>query len=337
VIRYVMPWKATGPGDLTILRAQGRRLTKLIAPGRIVDYDRPLAFEVEAVRLEDVEDLAALLEDLAGQPDRCVIRGVLRPAFATRKYVFRRARESDAGPGRFEAVARAWVMVDIEPTTAPPWIDPVDPVLVGGYLRRQLPAPFQSARCAVQLSSGAGVKPGLRAHLWFSRPLGKPELDRWLKGVVGIDLQVFVSVQPHYTAAPAFQDVDDPVHERLALLPGYAEVAVPDLAPPAPRPAFAARPHRGGGGAEAYAAACLRRLALAPEGQRHRTCVAVSCRLLALAKAGLLDPARVAAMVKGVMVGRGFDGRSGRDLSEVDSILEWAWQQVEPEGLTNVS
>ena len=33
------------------------------------------------------------------------------------------------------------------------------------------------------------------------------------------------------------------------------------------------------------------------------------------------------------MVGKGFDGRSGRDLSEIDSILDWAWNTVSPEGL----
>ena len=57
------------------------------------------------------------------------------------------------------------------------------------------------------------------------------------------------------------------------------------------------------------------------------------CRLLdllALAKAGLLDTVRVAAQVKGVMAGKGME------LSEVDSILEWAWQKVGPEGLPHV-
>ena len=119
-------------------------------------------------------------------------------------------------------------------------------------------------------------------------------------------------VQPHYIARPIFDGVDDPVSRQAGVLPGYDAVAVPDLPDPErPRPAFApigiGNGHRHGG-AEAYANACLRRLALAPEGRRHATCVAVSCRLLALAKAGLLDPVRVAGQIKGVMVGKGFDG-----------------------------
>jgi hypothetical protein len=74
-------------------------------------------------------------------------------------------------------------------------------------------------------------------------------------------------------------------------------------------------------------------LALAPEGRRHPTCITAACRLLALAKGGELDPLRVASMIKGVMLGKGFDGRDGRDLTEIDRILEWAWATVRPEGL----
>jgi hypothetical protein len=337
-----MPWKADRPGDITILRAPGRRLTKLVTGDCIVDYDRATAFEPAAVRIDDVDDIADLLANLADQTDRCVIRGVLKPEFAGQRLVLRRSRDHPGVAARFAEAPRSWLMVDLEHVACPPGIDPTDPVLVGGVLRRHLPDPFKVARCVTQLSSQTGLEPGLRAHLWFvlDRPLARAELVRWLEPVRGVDLQVFSAVQCHYTAAPIFDDVDDPCHERLAVLPGYAEVAVPDLPDRPVRQAFipGAATVRGFGpaGAERYADACLRNLALAPEGRRHPTCVAISCRLLALAKAGLLDSVRVAAQIKGVMAGRGFDGRSGRDLSEIDSILAWAWAQVEPEGLPHV-
>jgi hypothetical protein len=338
MIRRVMAWKATGSGDLTILRAPSRRLTKLISESGVVGYEGASAFEVEAARIDRVEDLAELLEDLAGRSDSCVIRGALRPGFAGHPKVLRRSRDRPGVEARFVEVPRTWVMVDVEHLPCPPGVDPTDPLMVGGAVRMHLPAPFRVARCVSQLSSQAGLEDGLRCHLWFvlDRPLVRAELKRWLEPVPGVDLQVFTSVQPHYVARPIFAGVDDPCPERLAVLPGYPEVAVPDLPDRTqPRPAFApvgigkAGPAR----AEAYAQACLRRLAMAPEGRRHPTCVAVSCKLLALAKGGLLDPIRVAARIKGVMRGRGFDGRTGRDLSEVDSILEWAWTTVQPEGL----
>jgi hypothetical protein len=342
VIRQVMPWRATGPGDLTILRAPGRRLTKRITPGGIVGYDNVLRFERDAVRIETVDDLADLLDNLAGQPDRCLIRGVLKPEFMGHRTVLRRCRDRSGAPAPFASAARSWIMIEIDALPTPPGVDPVDPLLAGGAVRMALPEPFRGARAAVQLSSSAGIKPGIRAHLWFwaNHPLTDPEVKRLLANAP-VDLAVFNPVQCHYSAAPVFDGVDDPCCDgRLAVLPGYPEVAVPDLpdrpARQAVAPGAAAVRGFGPAGAERYADVCLRNLALAPEGRRHPTCVAVSCRLLALAKAGLLDPVRVAAQIKGVMAGRGFDGRSGRDLSEIDSILAWSWAQVEPEGLPHV-
>ncbi len=232
-------------------------------------------------------------------------------------------------------------MVDCDGMPRPPGVDPVDPLTVGGALRRTLPSAFRSARAVMQLSSPAGLRTHVvKGHLWFwcDRPLTDEEAKAALKGAA-VDTSFFHPVGLHYTADPIFaDDIDDPcVDGRLALLPGLAEVEVPELAPEKPRLAFIAAGHghgrAGAGGAERYAEACLRRLALAPEGRRHPTCIAISCRLLAIAKAGQLDPLRVAARIKGVMLGKGFDGRDGRDLGEVDRILEWAWQTVAPEEL----
>ena len=106
----------------------------------------------------------------------------------------------------------------------------------------------------------------------------------------------------HYASGPVFAGVDDPCHERVAVLPGYAEVVVPELAPERLRAAFAA----GGGGArlrpaaarvgfkatrsEKYMLACLKAVVDAPPGRRHPTIVSVGARLLGLAKAGRWTP-----------------------------------------------
>jgi hypothetical protein len=345
MISFVMPWLATGPGDVTLLTARGQRLTKKITPEQIIEYDNPALFSVDARRLDRIEDIAELLLELAEATSTCIIRATLRRPLESYAEIRRWLHDRGKAEAWFVATPRAWVMVDIEPDTAPAWIDSTDPVLVGGWLRRQLPGPFRMARCVVQLSSGAGIKAGLRAHLWFwlDRALGRLELERLLAGVDGLDPATLRDVQVHYVAAPVFVGVDDPVVERIAILPGYAEVKVPDLMPASTRPALAcARPvarrpfappsSRGGflGSAERYAEACLRRLALAPEGQRHHACLRVACRLLAIARAGQLDPVAVGARIIAVMLGRGLDR------AEIDSILNWAWQRVGPEELPHV-
>jgi hypothetical protein len=344
MLRFLVPWRATGPGDVTLLMSPGRHLAKLITSDGIVDYDRSKHFEVDARRLEGVDDLHQLLQELAGRTDTCLIRGVLEREQMGQAMVLRRYRPGpDCPTPPFRPCARQWLMTDCEGMPIPPGVDPADPVMAGGAARRALPAPFRTARAVAQLSSKAGLLPEIRVHLWFwlDRAITDAEAKRWLKSAP-VDASIYQPVAIHYTASPRFMpEVDDPVYERIAVLPGRDEVEVPPLPEPAKAgtlasPLAAPRPGAGQAGAEAYAMACLRSLALAPEGQRHRTCVAISCRLLALAKAGQLDPATVAGRIKGVMLGRGFDGRGGRDLSEIDSILAWAWQTVEPEELPYV-
>jgi hypothetical protein len=340
MIRPNMPWKATGPGAVTILRAPGRRLTKLVTESGVVGYEGAAAFEPEAVRIEDLEDILDLLTDLTGRSDSCVIRGVLKPEFADRPKVLRRSRDRPGVQAGFVEVPRIWAMIDVEHLPNP-GIDPTDPVLVGGAVRKHLPPPFRVARCVSQLSSQAGLEAGLRCHLWFvfDRPLVRAELVRWLKGVAGVDLQVFVPVQPHYTAAPIFDGRDDPCTDgRLAILPGYAEVEVPDLPDPErPRVVFSpaehrpyAAPNRGLGfkatRSEKYMLKCVRGVAEAPVGARHPTIVRVAACLYGLAKAGSLDPRDVEARILGAVQLSTFD----RDVEEVYSALRWAWEHAEP-------
>jgi hypothetical protein len=147
-------------------------------------------------------------------------------------------------------------------------------------------------------------------------------------------------VQPHYTAAPTFDGVDDPcIDGRLALLPGLAEVAVPDLPDPdRPRPVFMpagfaqyASPDRGlsfkATRAERYMLKCLRSLADARPGDRHNAVVRISAHLFGLAKAGSLDPTDVASRIKGAAV---INGLCREDPDEVDSALSWAGENAEP-------
>ena len=336
MIHYQMPWQADGPLDLTLLRAPGYRLTKLIQPDGIVGYAQASLFEVDALRIECIEDVAALLLDLAPRADTAIIRAMLKAPTEPFTQLRRTLYDHGAVEARFREVGRSWVMVDVEPKTCP--VDPTDPEMVGGWLRRQLPTAFQGARCVVQLSSGAGVKPGARAHLWFllDRPVTNADLDQLLGEVDGVDAATFRAVQIHYTASPIFTGVDDPCTQgRIAVLPGLAEVKVPDLEPEPARPGFIpgstapgyVAPERGlwfkATRSERYMISQLGELAAAPAGARHPAIVRVAVRLFGLAHAGALDPVVVTGRIKKIAQPWG-------DLGEVDRILSWAWDHATP-------
>ena len=97
------------------------------------------------------------------------------------------------------------------------------------------------------------------------------------------------------------------------MLPGYAEVAVPDLPDPErPRAAFSpaepaptSRRARGlsfkATRSEKYMLTCVRGVAEAPAGARHPTIVRVAACLYGLAKAGALDPRDVEARILGAV------------------------------------
>ena len=188
--------------------------------------------------------------------------------------------------------------------------------MAGGAARLALPPQFRSARCVVQLSSSAGIEPDLRAApVVLAR---SPDRRRRAEALAQGRAASTSGLQPVQTALHRARRSSTastiPAIERLALLPGYAEVAVPDLPDPErPRAAFVADRNRQRAPPrrrEAYANACLRRLALAPEGRRHNTCVAVSCRLLALP--------RPACSIPSASPGRSrasCDGKGGRRTS----------------------
>ena len=346
MIRHIMPWQATGAGDVTILTAPGRRLCKLIRPDEIVEYDGAMLFEPDAYRLDGFDDIPRLLEDLAPRSDTCVIRGLLKPEFATRPQVLRRIHDAPSPrPGHvirapFMAAARRWLMIDFELPDCPPWVDPTDALLVGGYLRQQLPEPFRCARCVVQLSNSAGFKPGLRCHLWFwlDTALDKPELDRLLGHVEGVDRSVFGAVQMHYTAAPIFEDVDDPVPERLVVLPGYAEVQIGEIPEPA-------RP----GGFTRRRGAPLRRPGARSAGSRRPgprpTWPGASKRSSARRPATGIRPSSASrpacsawrrpatstrATSRRASAAPSTSARSTATTHEIDTALHWAWEHAEP-------
>jgi hypothetical protein len=351
-LREVMPWRCQAPGAATILHALEGCTAKKVFSTFEQEYNAGVWFSVHGTTLENRDDLRAMLAALEPDDTALVIRGALKPELLHLHGRCRRCchDQTDGHPAAFDAAARYWAALDFDSVPCPSGVDPTDPIMAGGACRLLLPKWAQWAGYVSQLTSGAGRKPGLRCRLWAwcDRPVSDAEWKRLLRDVP-VDTALFNAVQPHYTAAPFFGElVEDRCTEgRLAVLPGLPEMVVP----PAPEPARRAATGRtysfsqpgGAAGstigfsqpirrsifkatrAERYALACYRAIAAARPGESHPTAVRASCKLLGMARAGLLDPRDVAARIKGALM-----SKTHRDIteSEADGILTWAWDRV---------
>jgi Family of unknown function (DUF5906) len=197
-------------------------------------YGNETYFAVETGAIRDITHLAGVLERLADEPFRFVIRGEPLPGINEKRS--RRLLHPDkktGDPATFRERARHWFMVDIDHIPCPAAIDPIsDPDGAIEYVIGLLTPELHDATCSWQLSSSQGVFPGdetISAHLWFwsAVPLDDAELTRWavaenqIAGHKLIDPAVYRAVQAHYTAKPIFKsDLRDPLPKRYGMRQG---------------------------------------------------------------------------------------------------------------------
>jgi hypothetical protein len=320
-------------GDtITVLRARGRRLAKLIRDdGTIDSYDSARLFDLVSLPVAGLNVLAQLLEILEQRPDCCIVRGAIAAPLRTRGV--RRLLHFDPATGDAPTlceVPRRWVALDIDRVPRPASIAPTDLQGCATVAIEALPAAFRVARYIVQATAGHGIKPGLRLRLWFwlDRPTTGIELKRWLRAAP-VDHSIFGAAQIIYTAAPLFvAGVPDPLTERLIMMTGaVAEVAVPSssaLAPAVRR----TPPGIDAIGASRYGTAALMsataRVARAGEGSRHPTLLAEALGLAPLVQRGLLTASTVSRALSGAaeMVG----------LPATEAAAAIAWALTHPRG-----
>jgi hypothetical protein len=179
-------------------------------------------------------------------------------------------------------------------------------------VRRWLLAWFTEGKlerlCATQLTSSAGLAPGVRIRLgfWLDRPAGRLLLQRWL-AEAPVDPSVFRAVQPIYVARPLLRGgVRDPVRRRSGVLWGTRDaVPVPELPEPAavplpPTHSPAGKRYVSGGSGRAAArrrAALAGAVGRAAKGGRHR------CLVWAAARAVELDDALPRATIAEELIG----------------------------------
>jgi len=178
------------------------------------DYGKTYLVQGQQHSVDDLVDLYDLLEELELDPYRCIIRG--KP-IAPGKWVRRTYRE-ESEPG-FLSQDLDWLCLDIDGAQLP---DEADMHMPWRWVWRYLPDALQGAGCILQWSSSAGIKPGLRAHFWFllDRKVCDKSLKAWVKSLGGFDTGLYQPVQPHYTARPIFDGVEDPLRWRLFMRQG---------------------------------------------------------------------------------------------------------------------
>jgi hypothetical protein len=227
---------------ITILETlDGKPLCKVHRPDGVTDFADAYEFKMAQSPVSDLADLAMILGGMA--PNECAVHGGIVPG--TNKNRARRISKDKPGNGLLQEIDRAtlevvphrWLALDvdkIEPVDAAGRFDYVaDPERAVRCILDKLPAPFESAACFWQLTSGAGFKPTIRMRLWFwmSHPLPVYAVKSWMQAVgAPVDTMLYNPVQPIYRAAPMFDGVDDPVKTRSGMVSGGL-VTPPDTIP----------------------------------------------------------------------------------------------------------
>lgn len=138
----------------------------------------------------------------------------------------RRLKNDPGATYRSPTDGHFYFMVDIDKLQLPPGLEVTPDAIpeVIDYVIGVLPRELRESSFHWQLSSSAGLrdKTKISIHLWFwsSRKVSDEELKRWSKQVntqVGyklIDPALFNDIQPHYTAVPIFEGMEDPFPAR---------------------------------------------------------------------------------------------------------------------------
>jgi len=211
------------PGTLTVLKAVSPAvlMTKTFTKDGTRSYPNAFKFDVKQFPIPDINELGRALTELQRQPTTCIIRGKLK--VGTSAQAVQRKIRGDSSV--FNDASNKIIHIDVDGVKAP---DGVTMDQWSEYVTTQLPKAFHNASYYYQFSSSAGIKPGIRLHLWFmsAMPFDNSEFKRWYSHLPDeqqllIDDAVFRPVQVNYIQPPVFDGIEDPLvgKERSGLVP----------------------------------------------------------------------------------------------------------------------
>ena len=194
-------------------------------------YGKAKTFTFWVEHVDSLDDIYQLLGSLARQHHACVIRGEPAIEFAA-QIVQRRCIPRDGEPAPFSSAqpGRRWCAFDFDDFPLA-YAASMDSATIAAAVRASMPHPWRDAATVYRLSASAGVngwdKVSLHLWFWLDRPVFDKSLKNYAKSRGLGDSSLFSAVQVHYTADPIFIGMDDPVKQRLGMLPGEPVVKVP--------------------------------------------------------------------------------------------------------------
>lgn len=204
---------------LTILRAlDGKKCAKVFYKSCTKKYDKAAEFEPKEVAVENFVALVDLLKGLENQDDCLVVMGRITPPYRSAKVMPRRKKYRDGVPASLEDAGAMVAHFDLDDEDIPDgfgWQDPASLArATWEIVKRRVPA-LEGVSVYWQASSSAGTQDAgnkAKFHFWvlLDRPLFENQ-RRELYQLAGSDKQLACPIQPHYTAAPIFVGVPDPL------------------------------------------------------------------------------------------------------------------------------
>lgn len=211
--------------SLTILTTRGVKATKTfrrVEGGKVEkeSYGNAKHFRVRVAPVASIFDVSKVLTALESDAHSFVIRGEPLKSYKPDEVIIRNAKGGAAATFGAAPDGRRWVMIDVD-KAKPPRLGQGQVItydkLADWVVRTYLPSWLHGVTFHYQWSSSMLMEPNAcKVHLWFflTRPVAELSIVEWAKGAgkgVPIDRSLFSVVQAHYTAAPIFEGLDDPL------------------------------------------------------------------------------------------------------------------------------
>lgn len=187
-------------------------------------------FSAEVFEFTELVQLKALLESLAPQQQKAVIRAQPTPHCNLDETIRKQNPSKEVPHPPFEDKETTLLVLDHDnpyPVGSPSLTeDPND--AVRHLIKSSLPKEFHHAKCVYRLGSSAGINPSkFSVHLYFllNKAITCNDCKNFYK-FYGFDSALALSIQPIFTSDPLLEGLEDPFHgrSRVGMIDGHSEV-----------------------------------------------------------------------------------------------------------------